>query len=674
MRIKNLMWSFAALFALSACSSEIEAPQTNAGSDEVVISYSVKVPGAVVSRAYSDGTKAKSLHYAVYEVGSETEEGTLKPTLTDNVTMSGLEADIQLHLIKDRKYEIVFWAQAPNAPYIYRDDTQTVTVDYANAYANDDDLDAFFAFEEVSAEYSYGRTVFLTRAFAQLNFGTNDLDKAKAMHLNVGRSTISTTAYTKLNLKTKEVSEPKAISFKLADVPSDSEAFPSDDVETYVSMNYLVAPETEESLSSVTLNVDGQYERTFTNIPVRMNHRTNVFGDLFTDESNFKVMVREDYDVDAWDGNSAETGKGPNDEGIIEIGTAADFARIWFASNNYGTTYEDDEIQLTSDIDLNGKPWDPISAEENVNGEGFQGTFDGNGKTIYNLYVDLDDLQTTGRIDYDDYGEVEATYDEVYHYAGLFGQLNGATVKNLTIENVIIRASTAYEGNNGMYAGVIAGEASDSKFENITVRGTIIVIADGSLSKAKSGFVGGLVGAADGTCSFKDINIDVHNVSYVSGSDCAYVGGVTGRLWAGTFENVKSNLNVIAANPYGTKTAAGGLIGLIKKASRTLTNCSCSGTVTLNNYAGSLVDGEVNAYNMGIGGLVGAGYEISSSAQAVFSGCSSTATIVSNFISEAGVTTSQTDAVKANNANWQYMGWIDSGQSWKTNDGCLTIK
>jgi hypothetical protein len=304
------------------------------------------------------------------------------------------------------------------------------------------------------------------------------------------------------------------------------------------------------------------------------------------------------------------------------------------------------------------------------------GTFDGNGKTIYNLHVDLDKLQTTGRIDYDDYDGIEATYDEIYHRAGLFGQLKGATIKNLTIENVIIHAGTAYQGTEGMFVGVLAGVAADSHFENIKIKGIVIVTADGSLCKYKYGYLGGLVGNAN-ACTFKDITIDVDGSSYIDGSDCMLVGGVVGRYLSNNglphqFENIKSNLNVIASNPKTLKkTAVGGLIGEITNYTRQLTNCSCSATVTLNNYAGTLVD-IYNDYNMAIGGLVGTGYGLSEKVPAVFTNCSFTGYISSNYISSTGISTNCNQLIKDINNYWEYMGWKD-GDPWTWNTGCVTV-
>ncbi len=696
MKIKSLLWSAAALAALSACSSEVDVPMTGSDGDEVVISYSVKVPEQVLSRSFSDGTKAKNLHYAVYEVSSdeelaeEAEAGTLKPTLTDNVTMHDLEADIQLHLLKGKKYQVVFWAQASNAPYTYRDNTQTVSVDYANANSNDDDLDAFYAFEEIDVECAYGRALFLTRAFAQINFGANDVDQAKKLHINVNRSTISTTAYTKLNLRTREVSDPEEVIYKLTDTPID-EAFPVDGVKDYVSMNYILAPDDSEELESVTLYVDDQFQRTFDNIPIQRNHRTNVYGDLFTDKASYKVTIRADYDVAPWDGTST-LAKRPNEDGIIELTSASELARLPEMSNEHGNTYEGDTFVLTQDIDLNCKPWDPICATEYVWGYDwnedtgsydtekepkFSGTFDGQGHTIYNLHIDLDKLQTTNRYYWDDEEQVKVEYQEAYRFAGLFGQLDGATIKNLTIENVIIHNNSETESEELLYTGILAGVASDSHFENVKIKGIVVVTSDCSKCPAKAGYLGGLVGAADGGCDFKDITIDVQDGSYILGSDCPYVGGLTGRFWEGTCSNVKSNLNVIGSNPLAKRTAVGGLVGLIKQKARVFTDCSCSGNVTLNNYAGTIVDKDgdkvLNALNMGVGGLVGAGYEIVPAAKAVFTRCSFTGDVISNYIGTGGVITDYSDILKTNNPSWRYMGWVDSGMSWKANTDAVSI-
>jgi hypothetical protein len=700
MKIKNLSWLLATMLALPACDSEFDIPEVNTeGDEEVAVTYSVQLPDAAQTRAYSDGTKAKDLHYAVYDVTGLSEDSindleaacALKPTLSENVTLVDGAADVKFNLIKGKKYQIVFWAQATTAPYIYHDNSHLVTVNYANAYSNDDDLDAFSGFEEVDVDGAYGRSLFLTRAVAQINFGTHDLDVARAMQLNVNRSTISTQAYTQLNLRTREASQAEPITFKYADIPS-GETFPSNledattEEYTYVSMNYILAPVQEDTLESITLKVDNVFEMTFPMVPYRQNHRTNIYGDIFTDVAKYQVAICSEYE-EPWDGVT-QTAKAPVND-VFYFGSPDELARLWFKANEDGKTYEGQTVILTQDINLNSQYWDPIAAsdmewpyDDGTQGPAdFRGTFDGNGQTIYNLNVDLSKLQSLDRYYYDDYGEVDEISQDEYNRAGFFGKLNGATVKNLTIENVIIHVNTGYQGSEGMYVGILAGTAANTHFENIKIKGVVIVTVDGSKCKAQSGYLGGLVGDARG-CTFKDIEIDVDGTSYIEGSDCPFVGGVVGRYLGNTgdpnqFENVKSNLNVIASNPtIKKKTAVGGLIGEINTYTRSLTNCSCSGLVTLNNYAGSITDAsgaaQMNTYNMAIGGLVGAGYGFTDKNKAVFTDCSFTGSILSNFVSAESTTTVHTETVKANNPNWRYMGWLD-GSPWKTNEGCLTI-
>lgn len=82
---------------------------------------------------------------------------------------------------------------------------------------------------------------------------------------------------------------------------------------------------------------------------------------------------------------------------------------------NSGTTYEGKYVKLTADIDLGGSEsnqWKPIG---NSSSKAFQGTFDGNGFEIKNLYINKQDT------------------DE----SALFGYISGATVKNLTVSGTV---------------------------------------------------------------------------------------------------------------------------------------------------------------------------------------------------------------------------------------------
>ena len=59
--------------------------------------------------------------------------------------MTGLQTTISLQLTTGKEYDFVFWADAPgDNVYSFNSENQTVTVNYANAENNTDNLDAFF--------------------------------------------------------------------------------------------------------------------------------------------------------------------------------------------------------------------------------------------------------------------------------------------------------------------------------------------------------------------------------------------------------------------------------------------------------------------------------------------------------------------------------------------------
>lgn len=153
--------------------------------------------------------------------------------------------------------------------------------------------------------------------------------------------------------------------------------------------------------------------------------------------------------VNFWDGTSDEEsllGKTDtvNKEVIIE--TAEELAAFRDNVNN-GNTYKDYTVKLISDIDLNGVNWTPIGPNADAKNK-FQGTFDGNNNTIYNLVVNQ---------------------KEGYHAAGLFGALNG-TVKNLVIENAEVSSiSTGSATDNG--TAIVAGSIYiKGSIDNVTVK------------------------------------------------------------------------------------------------------------------------------------------------------------------------------------------------------------
>ena len=217
----------------------------------------------------------------------------------------------------------------------------------------------------------------------------------------------------------------------------------------------------------------------------------------------------------AWAQTKPAKGDGSVDN-PYEISTAAELA--WFRD------YVNNESQyasatLTEDIDLSEfchaadaatnteeLSWDPIG-----NGRMYCGTFDGNGKTIRNLYI-----KTT------------------YIYRGFFGYANGGSIKNITFDNAKVKNTNKY------CTGILTGG-----FENCTIE-NIKILANCSVEGTEN--TGGIAGAGAGNIS------NCENYAMVNGTN--KVGGIVGSSYNNTISSC-ANYGAIT----GTEYAVGGIVG-----------------------------------------------------------------------------------------------------------------
>ncbi|MBO5430757.1 InlB B-repeat-containing protein, partial [Methanocorpusculum sp.] len=94
-------------------------------------------------------------------------------------------------------------------------------------------------------------------------------------------------------------------------------------------------------------------------------------------------------------------------------------------SVNAGETYNGKTVRLTANIDLGNEAWTPIGTDTNK----FQGDFNGNGKTISNLQVNLPDSNNVGLFGYVNTGHDGCIHDLKIHNAQITGKSNvGAVV------------------------------------------------------------------------------------------------------------------------------------------------------------------------------------------------------------------------------------------------------
>ena len=299
------MFAVVAMLLTTSCSND-ETNELISG-EPVTTSFKVQLPNSIGTRpnkgakkAFADGKTATKLKYMVFD-----ENGVRVTAIPTGEKAINLTTDVQLTLITGKKYKIVFWAANANAPYTL-DETGKVTVNYEGMKANDESLDAFCRCYEYTAGTEVENPVKLYRPFAQLNVGTADMAKAEqngfakaAAQTKVQVSGIAN----ELNVLTGAVSGTVDVTCDLAAIPS-GESFPKAGYD-YLSMDYLLVGKEAKSVVDVKWTVtDGTFnsERTFTNVPLQGNYRTNIFGNLLTSPTDFNVEIdpafnEPDYDV-----------------------------------------------------------------------------------------------------------------------------------------------------------------------------------------------------------------------------------------------------------------------------------------------------------------------------------------------------------------------------------------
>jgi hypothetical protein len=234
----------------------------------------------------------------------------------------------------------------------------------------------------------------------------------------------------------------------------------------------------------------------------------------------------------------------------------------------------DGHFRLGNDIDLSatviwdaGRGWTPIgSSGTNLQ---FSGSLDGAGHVIRNLFVDRPRSNEQG----------------------LFGVLNSATVRDLGIENAMVRGST--------YSGLLIGRAINSTLENLSVTGELTGTGNGA---------GGLVGALlASSLRHSQASVRVRGLSFRN-------GGLVGEASSFTPTVMAQNFSRGSVQGAGF---TGGLIGFLRGTmADSFSHAAVSGGSDVGGLVGYIVgessridrsysSGPVNGTGDNIGGLLG---------------------------------------------------------------------
>lgn len=284
----------AAALLVTSCNDEMDNGLKTG--DEGTVTFTAQLPSEMGTRAFADGLTAKHLQYAVYEAGQSTPLKVFgdETTVVGEAEMDNLKQTVSLKLTTGKTYDVIFWAADNSAkkPYTFDPLTQTVKIKYTNVYSNNDICDAFFKKETITVSGNQNVDVKLTRPFAQVNIGTDDFDAATIAGLNLTQTQVKATAGDILNLATGKMEGTEATrTFKMKAIPTaDDGAFPVAGYK-YLLMAYIPISDTKETVD-MTFGYNGKSSfRSFTNVPLQRNYRTNIYGSLLTNTTDFNVVI-----------------------------------------------------------------------------------------------------------------------------------------------------------------------------------------------------------------------------------------------------------------------------------------------------------------------------------------------------------------------------------------------
>lgn len=560
----NLMTAAALLLAVTACSSEEEIVSSGTDGKGTEVTFQIALEDAAASRAadhkgdddiFSRGTKVSNVYAEVYTTSGR------RVAISESNPIVNKKATVNFRLISGQSYRFVFWADVKNNDFYTIDNSGDKTVIKVNykGNANDEERDAFT--RTIDFDVNRGgitETVELWRPFAQLNIASTAEDHAIAEAANFAchqvKSTIEikglyntydlfsnsivTTSTSNTELELHDIPARQGEVLKNVKMPEHGTTYNFDG---YLSMNYFLAPDNAENIevkATFVSDVSGveDVKISVSNVPVRRNYRTNIIGNILTEQSVFNIIIDPEFEgeyVVGWDGKTTEQPKHTTTNGY-EIKTPAHLAWVAEQVNNGTKTFSGETVTLMDNIHLGNQNWTPIGVSRE---KSFQGTFNGNGKVVYDFDVCCMDTP-----------------------AGLFGYLNG-TVKDLFIEQANVAGNesvgivvgkidptglvekvtvmnSTVEGHHwvGGIVGYAYGSVNSSNVENVTVTAT-----PNAVSRAISYVDGDKAGGLIGYLGEGDYHVEGNNVTNVTVTAYRDLGGLIGAAQEATIPNVKGN-------------------------------------------------------------------------------------------------------------------------------------
>lgn len=307
--------ALAATFLLALACQQSELDGDMAAGEEMTVSITASIPSGIYTKAFGD---ASGIDVVYYELWTSDFQTRLYPAGDEPVSaevVDGKAVIEDLTLVRGDSYGILFWAQNSACKAYSFTDLKNIGIDYAavenegEETGNKEIRDAFYCCDILKiGHHAFGNTDFtLKRPFAQVNFGA---DMSRLLEENALLGAIDYKGY--------EIEIPVATTFRMVDggrgvahddadkrthtfTATELASTTEDLVQgyTHLAMNYIIpvgrGRQTIDINARFMVNQGGAHmvEHNLTNIPVQANHRTNIYGNLFTAGTELTVDLAE---------------------------------------------------------------------------------------------------------------------------------------------------------------------------------------------------------------------------------------------------------------------------------------------------------------------------------------------------------------------------------------------
>lgn len=316
------LFSVAAIVLVAAACEKSSVGETG---EEVQVSYTVNLGSA--TKAVGDASNVNVVACAVYKINEDsnsTKTYSLIESTKNNVFVNGGAATYSPVLIKGQTYRIVFFAYhqegatsvsceyvAANAAYDVTDLSKVKANNYLN---NNENLDAFAKYVDFTVGTEVNPSVVLVRPVAQLNIGVTEADWNNAVALGETptlsgiKITVPVNEYNAVTGEVNSLNTSVELDYTKNSIVNATfnpkETGTQENVDyKYLSLTYVFATASGASTTAdLALTIYNQSDAemfkttALTNIPLKANHKTNIYGTLMTGTVNYNISLDKGFD------------------------------------------------------------------------------------------------------------------------------------------------------------------------------------------------------------------------------------------------------------------------------------------------------------------------------------------------------------------------------------------